>query len=76
MMHICDCVPFQYFTATASLDPIMGKTSFSQNSEAFLITQWNCTTIGSCWVITNGWATELHDPMAEKLPNMGVASGY
>ncbi len=44
----------------------MGKSLFSPELKSYSITQWNCTTIGSCSgkKRTNGSAAELHEPMA------------
>ncbi len=44
----------------------MGKSLFSPELKSISITQWNCTTIGSCSgkKRTNGSAAELHEPMA------------
>ncbi len=43
----------------------MGKSLFSPELKSYSITQWNCTTIGSCSgkKRTNGSAVELHEPM-------------
>ncbi len=60
----------------------MGKCLFSPELKSYLITQWNCTTIGSCRCRkrTNGSAAELHEPMATIRANIpaetGGASGY
>ncbi len=45
----------------------LGKSLFSPELKSYSITQWNCTTIGSCSgkkKRTNGSAAELHEPMA------------
>ncbi len=58
----------------------MGKCLFSPELKSYLITQWNCTTIGSCRCRKTNGKAELHEPMATIPANIpaetGGASGY
>ncbi len=46
----------RYGTSTASCKDAYGKCLFSPELKSYLITQWNCTTIGSCRCRkTNQW---------------------
>ncbi len=52
----CNVVPYRYSTRTASCKDAYGKMPFSPELKSYLITQWNCTTIGSCRCRkTNQW---------------------
>ncbi len=67
-------VPFWYFTRTESKTLLSGKQFFPLQLKPFIITQWNCTSIGLCRTkkLTNGLA--MQTTIARK--KMGGASGY